>query len=61
MKEDLLSLVAASLDQEFDKGWDAAVRAAFEIVELEVGGLGHERLLKRIRMRFRDELEMEED
>ena len=33
MKEDLLSLVAASLDQEFDKGWDAAVRAAFEIVE----------------------------
>ena len=61
MKEDLLSLVAASLDQEFDKGWDAAVRAAFEIVELEVGGLGHRRLMERIRVRFVDELEMKED
>jgi len=29
---------AELLDQQFEKGWDAAVRAAFEIVELEVGG-----------------------
>lgn len=49
------------LDQQFEKGWDAAVRAAFEIVELEVGGLGHRRMMERIRMRFRDELEMKED
>ena len=60
-EEDLLPLIADRLDQEFDKGWDAAVRAAFEIVETEVGGLGHERLLKRIHMRFREELEMKED
>lgn len=61
MREDILALVAACFDQEFDKGWDAAVRAAFEIVSLEVGGLGHRRMMERIRMRFRDELEMKED
>ena len=61
MKEDILALVAACLDQEFDKGWDAAVRAAFEIVELEVGGLGHTRVMARIRKRFLEELEMKED
>ena len=61
MKEDILTLVAACLDQEFDKGWDAGVRAAFEIVELEVGGLGHTRIMARIKERFRDELEMKED
>ena len=61
MKEDILTLVEVCFDEQFDKGWNAAVRAAFKIVELEVGGLGHARLLERISMRFRDELEMKED
>lgn len=55
------STVVELLDSQFDKGWDAGVKEAFKIVELEVGGLGHARLLERISMRFRDELEMKED
>lgn len=69
MKEDTLALVEACFDEQFDKGWDAGwdkgwdagVRAAFEIVELEVGGLGHTRVMARIRKRFLEELEMKED
>ena len=41
MKEDILVLVEVALDSQFDKGWDAGVQAAFEIIEQEVGGLGH--------------------
>lgn len=61
MKEDILALVEACFDGQFDKGWDAGVQAAFEIVELEVGGLGHTRVMARIRKRFQEELEMKED
>ena len=61
MKEDVLALVGACLDNQFDKGWDAGVQAAFEIVELEVGGLGYTRMMTRIRERFVEELEMKED
>ena len=55
------STVVELLDSQFDKGWDAGVRAAFEIVEIEVGGLGHTRVMARIRKRFLKELEMKED
>ena len=48
-------------DQQFEKGWDAAVHAAHEIVEIEVGGLGYTRVMARIRKRFLEELEMKED
>lgn len=48
------------LDEQFERGWDAAVRAAFEIIEQEVEGLGHKRMMARIHMRFRDELDMKE-
>ncbi len=61
MKEDILALVEACFDDQFDKGWDAGVQAALEIVELEVGGLGHTRVMARIRKRFLEELEMKED
>ena len=61
MKEDILVLVEVALDSQFDKGWDAGVQAAFEIVELEVGGLGHTQVMARIRKGFLEELEMKED
>ena len=61
MKEDILVPVEVALDSQFDKGWDAGVQAAFEIVELEVGGLGHTRVMARIRKRFLEELELKED
>ena len=58
MKEDILALVGACLDQEFDKGWDAGVQAAFEIIEQEVKRGAN---LNNIRARFMRELEMKED
>ena len=46
------------LDQQFDKGWDAGVRCAFDIVQ-EVLGPGAD--LAAICARFMRELEMKED
>lgn len=58
MKEDILELVEACFDAQFDKGWDAGVQAAFEIVQeaLESGAD-----LAAICARFMRELEMKED
>lgn len=39
MKEDILALVDACFDEQFDKGWDEGVQAAFDIVQ-EVLGSG---------------------
>lgn len=49
------------LDQQFDKGWDAGVQAAFEIIEQELGRTGNEYMLARLKSRFMRELEMEDD
>ena len=46
------------LDEQFDKGWDAGVQAAFDIVQ-EVLGSGAD--LAAICARFMRELEMKED
>ena len=46
------------LDSQFDKGWDAGVQAAFEIVQ-EVLGSGAD--LAAICARFTRELEMKEN
>ena len=61
MKEDILVLVEAALDSQFDKGWDAGVQAAFEIIEQELGRTGNEHMLSRLKSRFTRELEMKED
>lgn len=45
-------------DQQFEKGWDAGVRCAFDIVQ-EVLGAGAD--LAAICARFMRELEMKED
>ncbi len=58
MKEDILALVEACSDAQFDKGWDAGVQAAFDIVQ-EVLGSGAD--LAAICARFMRELEMKED
>lgn len=52
------STVVELLDAQFDKGWDAGVQAAFEIVQ-EVLGSGAD--LAAICARFTRELEMKED
>ncbi len=57
MKEDCLAVVDL-IDEQFDRGWGAGVQAAFEIVESELGGLGHTRIMTRIRNRFLEELEV---
>jgi hypothetical protein len=49
------------LDSQFDKGWDAGVQAAFEIIEQELGRTGNEYMLARLKSRFMRELEMKED
>lgn len=46
------------LDEQFEKGWDAGVQAAFDIVQ-EVLGSGAD--LAAICARFMRELEMKED
>ena len=58
MKEDILALVEACFDEQFDKGWDAGVQAAFEIIEQEVKRGAN---LDNIRARFVRELELKED
>ena len=58
MKEDILVPVEVALDSQFDKGWDAGVQAAFDIVQ-EVLGSGAD--LAAICARFMRELEMKED
>ena len=66
-EEDTVTLPAYSLvntnypellDQQFDKGWDAGVQAAFDIVQ-EVLGSGAD--LAAICARFMRELEMKGD
>jgi hypothetical protein len=52
------STVVELLDSQFDKGWDAGVQAAFDIVQ-EVLGSGAD--LATICARFMRELEMKED
>ena len=52
------STVVELLDAQFDKGWDAGVQAAFEIIEQEVKRGAN---LNNIRARFMRELEMKED
>lgn len=52
------STVVELLDSQFDKGWDAGVQAAFDIVQ-EVLGSGAD--LAAICARFMRELEMKED
>ncbi len=52
------STVVELLDSQFDKGWDAGVQAAFEIVQ-EVLGSGAD--LAAICARFTRELEMKEN
>lgn len=49
---------AELLDQQFEKGWDAGVQCAFDIVQ-EVLGSGAD--LATICARFMEELEMKED
>lgn len=61
MREDILALVEACLDSQFDKGWDAGVQAALEIIEQELGRTGNEYMLSRLKSRFMRELEMKED
>ena len=60
MKEDILALVESCFDAQFDKGWDAALLAAFEIIEQELGRTGNEYMLARLKSRFMRELEMKE-
>ena len=69
-EEDTVTLPAYSLvdrsynellDEQFDKGWDAGVQAAFEIIEQELGRTGNEYMLARLKYRFMRELEMKED
>ncbi len=55
------STVVELLDSQFDKGWDAGVQAAFEIIEQELGRTGNEYMLARLKSRFMRELEMKED
>jgi len=66
-EEDTVTLPAYSLvdrsynellDEQFDKGWDAGVQAAFDIVQ-EVLGSGAD--LAAICARFMRELEMKDD
>ena len=52
------STVVELLDSQFDKGWDAGVSAAFDIVQ-EVLGSGAN--LAAICARFMRELELKED
>jgi len=52
------STVVELLDAQFDKGWDAGVQAAFDIVQ-EVLGSGAD--LAAICARFMRELEMKDD
>ena len=52
------STVVELLDSQFDKGWDAGVQAAFDIVQ-EVLGSGAD--LAAICARFMRELGMKED
>jgi len=52
------STVVELLDSQFDKGWDAGVQAAFDIVQ-EVLGSGED--LAAICARFMRELEMKDD
>ena len=54
------STAAELLDSQFEKGWDAGVQAAFEIIEQELGRTGNEHMLVRLKSRFMRELEMEE-
>ena len=58
MKEDILVPVEVALDSQFDKGWDAGVQAAFDIVQ-EVLGSGAD--LAAICARFVRELGMREE
>lgn len=58
MREELLALVETCFDEQFDKGWDAGVQAAFDIVQ-DVLGAGAD--LATICARFMRELEMKED
>ena len=55
------STVVELLDSQFDKGWDAGVSAAFELIEQELGRTGNEYMLARLKSRFMRELEMKED
>ena len=55
------STVVELLDSQFDKGWDAGVQAAFDIIEQELGRTGNEYMLARLKSRFMRELEMKED
>ena len=58
MREELLALVEACFEEQFDKGWDAALVAALEIIEQ---GVERGASLDSIRERFVRELEMKED
>ena len=52
------STVVELLDSQFDKGWDAALIAAFEIIEQELKRGAN---LDNIRARFVRELGMKDD
>ena len=52
------STVVELLDSQFDKGWDAGVQAAFDIVQEELGAGAN---LAAICARFMRELEMKDD
>ena len=58
MREEILALVETCFDEQFDKGWDAALVAALEIIEQEVKRGSN---LATICARFMRELEMKED
>jgi hypothetical protein len=58
MREELLALVEACFEEQFNKGWDAALVAALEII---VQGVERGASLDSIRERFVRELEMKED
>ena len=58
MRKEILAVVETCFDEQFDKGWDAALVAALETVEQEVG---HGPRLDSIRVRFVRELGMRED
>ena len=58
MREELLALVEICFEEQFNKGWDAALVDAFEIIEQEVKRGSN---LDSIRARFVRELEMKED
>lgn len=61
MMKDILALVEVVVDEQFVKGWDAGVSAAFEIIEQELGRTGNEYMLARLKSRFMRELEMKDD